>query len=281
MSSDKLTIRSAIPATSKSYVQLANTSTRATALKSLPPLPTPQLPQSSFPEFALGAYSESLPLPPRSGLPPKPPLPPRPGLKTPASQPSSRLANPFASFFSKPSTPSSSPAPLAADSPPSDHVVEISAFIIDTPIIRRTVVKSLAKAIKSEVKELLGSVPTWTVDRVQTFSASMLPFPKKQRSTREGTAVDKIAPAYSVAAYEELPGDLEDAFQAFYESIEDELRVDGSPTTFRRRDDKPDDDSVRAKAKDQDEKVNDVLERVERTLCTVFYDRQVDLYISL
>ena len=275
--SEKLSIRSAIPTSSQIYNQLTNPSTRSSALKSLSPLPLPALPLSSFPEFLLTAYGESLPLPPRYGLPPKPPLPPRPGLKAPAAQSVSRLSNPFASFFSKPATPTSSPVILPSDPPSVDHVVEIFVFIIDRPIDRRTVVKSLTKTIKNEIKESVGNVPSWVLDRVQTFCSSMLPFPRKQRSTREGTAVDNVAPAFTLAAYEEPPDELEDAFQAFYESLEEELKVDGSPTALKRRDDKHDDDDS-GRTKDTpplDAKIRDVLERVERTLCCVFYDRQV------
>lgn len=275
--SDKLYIRSAVPTTSKIYSELANVSTRATALKSLPPLPDPVLPQQSFPEFTLTSYCEILPLPPRSGLPPKPPLPPRPGAKAPPTQNASRISNPFASFFTKTTTPSSSPALLPSDPHLVDHIVEVSAFTIDRPVIRRIVVKALTKAIKNDIKESLGSVPTWVIDRVNAFCSSMIPFPKTQRMSREGTAVDRIVPAYTVSLYEELPDELEDAFQAFYDALEEELKVDGVAATFRRREDKHvNDETARSKDKTiHDTRTRDILERVERTLCSVFYDRYV------
>jgi hypothetical protein len=135
-------------------------------------------------------------------------------------------------------------------------------------------VKDLAKAIKNEIKESLGNVPSWVADRVQAFCASMLPFPKKQRSSREGTAVEKIAPAFTVAAYEELPDELEDAFQSFYELLEEQLKADNSATGLRIWEDKQNDESSVNKEKAQQEgKVREILERVERTLCSVFYDR--------
>ena len=73
------------------------------------------------------------------------------------------------------------------DPPPPDHVVEISAFILETRLNRKNVAKALTKTMKAELKDLLSGLPSWIVYRTQNFSRSLLPFPKPpSRTSTEG-----------------------------------------------------------------------------------------------
>lgn len=84
--------------------------------------------------------------------------------------------------------------------------------------------------------------------------------------------------AYSAVSTEELPEDLARLFQSFYASLEDDLITGGSPSLIRRREERHNEDD-REKARREQEKVEnegrnkEILEKVERTLSSVFYDR--------
>ncbi|EJD07368.1 uncharacterized protein FOMMEDRAFT_143805 [Fomitiporia mediterranea MF3/22] len=275
---DDLTIQSTVPTSSKLFKALSDPSTRSTALATLPPLPTLSNSALNYPRFSCPRFIPSLPLPPRSAIPPKPPLPPRPGTKPPASS-VSRLANPFASFFAKSPAPTS-PAPTTQPLPdvaPVDHVSEVSAFTIDHPIIRRNVSKSLAKYIKVEIKEALTGLPTWVIDRTQNFSSSYLPFPKPAPKPKDGNGGSQFASDQSsfreVSAFDDPAEEVSERFQEFYASLEEELRVDGSPSTLRRKDDKLTEEEKERERHELDLKVQNILEKVENTLTSVFYDR--------
>ncbi|THH10746.1 hypothetical protein EW145_g1107 [Phellinidium pouzarii] len=274
-----LKFQSTLATESKSFKALSNPSTRSSALLTLPPLPIPFNPSANYPHVLVQAFIPFLPIPPRSVTPPKPPLPPRPGSKPVVTPNVSRLSNPFASFFSKPSTPSSpaSTPHLLPDAQPIDHVVEVSAFTIEQPIVRRNISKALTKCVKSEIKDMLAGSPTWVVERTNSFSASLLPFPKPFQILKENTdgsqgSSDQNS-IVSVSANNDTAEEVSQAFQNFYDALEEELKSEGSPSMLRRKDDKHDEEEKRKEQDEHDKKVQDILEKVERTLTCVFYNR--------
>ncbi|KAI5124222.1 hypothetical protein M0805_005072 [Coniferiporia weirii] len=276
---NSLKIQSTLPLASKSFQTLSNPSTRSSALLTLPPLPnTPGL-SGNYPHVPVQVFISSLPLPPRSAAPVKPPLPPRPGAKPIASSSVSRLPNPFASFFTKSSTPASPVATphLLPDVQSIDHVVEVSAFTIGQPIIRRNVSKAITKCIKAEIKDMLSGLPTWVIDRTQNFSTSYLPFPKPSQKPKEADKGSQVSSdqnsIISMSVSDDPAEEVSQAFQTFYDVLEEELMVDGSPSTLRRKDDKFSEEEKEREIDEHDKKVQGALEKVERALSCVFYDR--------
>ncbi|KAL5537087.1 hypothetical protein ACEPAF_910 [Sanghuangporus sanghuang] len=273
---DDLLIQSSIPTSSKLFKALSDAATRSSALASLPPLPELSNSALDYPKFISRAFIPSLPIPPRT-IPPKPPLPPRPGVK-PAPH-VSRLPNPFASFFSKSNAPAA-PVPTShpqADVPPVDHTVEVPAYTIDRALVRRNISKTLTKCIKAEIKDSLAGLPSWVIDRVQNFSSNLLPFPRpslkgKDWNNGSQTTSDQSS-ILEVSAYDDVAEELSERFQEFYESLEEELRVDGSPSTLRRKDDRLSEEEKAREKNELDTKVQHALEKVERALTCTFYDR--------
>ena len=160
-----------------------------------------------------------------------------------------------------------------------DHVVEVPAYAIDRALVRRNISKALTKCYKTEIKESLSGLPSWVIDRVQSFSSSLLPFPRPSQKGKDWNNSNQVSSDQSsiieVSAYDDIAEELSQRFQEFYESLEDELRVDGSPSTLRRKDDRH---SEEEKAKERNElaaKVQSTVEKVERALTCIFYDRQV------
>ena len=155
--------------------------------------------------------------------------------------------------------------------------MEVPAFTIDHAIIRRNVSKAISKYIKAEIKDALAGLPSWVVDRTQNFSSSFLPFPKPPARPKEGTAGNQVGSDQSsileVSAYDDPAEEVSQRFQEFYESLEEELRVDGSPSTLRRKDDRHSDEEKERERRELDAKVQNTLEKVERALTCAFYDR--------
>ena len=154
-------------------------------------------------------------------------------------------------------------------------MIEISAFTIEKPIIQRNVAKALAKIIKGEIRERLSGLPNWVIDRAQNFSAGLQPFPKPARSKGENSTFaqrDQVS-TDSISAYDDAAEDISQSFQSFYESLEEELKVEGSPSTLRKRDDRHHDENKEREKHGNDKKVKDTLEKVEKALTSIFYDR--------
>ncbi|KAG6902479.1 hypothetical protein C0995_016056 [Termitomyces sp. Mi166 len=300
---NKLTFRSTIHPDSKTFHDLLLPSTRASALSALPDLPLIS-PSSSYPTYTVPAHSSSLPLPPRTPST-KPPLPPRPGNRVASSSSTastSRISNPFASLFGGGSGSSTSNHPKSSTPAPSspsgsvrsldsthttDHVIEISAFTIDRKIVRKDIAKEMNKALRREVKALLETglhMPSWVGDRVHEFTAEWYPFIKedKNKSLLLGHYVhekEKENGEYVVAWTEEAPENTSQRVQDFYLALEQELRL--SEESFLGRlmkehaeDTESTEDEKRVKEKVESEaKIKESMDAVERTICTLFYDR--------
>lgn len=171
--SGALIIQSTIPTTSRTFTELLKVDSQAATLAALPPLPSLSTPtKEALPSFAI-LGSATLPLPPRLH---KPPLPPRPGASSASKVSGPRLANPFASFFGRPSTPVQNPPPSPStpasllpgdDSPSAGHIgVDLLAHAIGRRISDKGIGKELSTLIDHEIKARLSSCPKWVVNRV-------------------------------------------------------------------------------------------------------------------
>ncbi|KAG1841241.1 hypothetical protein DFJ58DRAFT_77051 [Suillus subalutaceus] len=257
LTSENLTFRSSLPPTKFPDI----------ILSSLPPLPSLP-PDSGYPSYTVPAHSTSLPIQVR---PPKPPLPPRP---TPATQPS-RLAMPFASLFGvKPTT----TPPLIAASlppiqtplipPPEDHPILISAFSISRAVYRYDVMRDVLAALKSELTSSLemAGVPAMIIERVQSFASPLLPFVRgpagKKKLHDIGASPSKHGTwAVNLDAGKDRPEDLSKTFQEFYLELEGEVRIEIEK------------EKGEASEDEQESRVKELVEVVEGTLSTLFYDR--------
>ncbi|KAG6884291.1 hypothetical protein C0993_012436 [Termitomyces sp. T159_Od127] len=301
---NKLTFRSTIHPDSKTFRDLLLPSTRVSALSALPDLPLIS-PSSSYPAFTVPAHSSCLPLPPRTP-PTKPPLPPRPGSRAVSSSSttsSSRISNPFASLFGSgnsstlnpaksntavPSSPTGSVQSLDSTHSP-DHVIEISAFTIDHKIVHKDIAKDMNKALRREVKAFLETglhMPSWVGDRVRDFTAEWYPFVKEEkkkslllsRQTREKEKKEN-GEQYVISWTEEAPENTAERIQDFYLALEQELRLSEESFLGRLMKEHTEDSESTENEKriketiESEEKIKESMEVVERTICTLFYDR--------
>ncbi len=280
--SETLTLRSSLLPGGQTFEGLSTPATRVTALASLAPLPA--IPSSTisqkYPTFTLPAHTYSLPLPPHVVT--KPPLPPRPGQRAPSQTGTSRLSSSFASLFGKtsaPATPAPTPPPQNAEH---EHAIEVAAYSIDRRIVRKDVSKAINKALKNEVKETLlaSGVPSWAIDHVHDFTAGLYPF-VKNGNTKNGTASSS---PYIIDPPRETAEELATQFQTFYADLEEGLFSGGNSGTARpTRDGSLEAEQEKARERRSngkvmsEEHVCEVLEAVERVICTLFYDRSTRL----
>ncbi|PPQ92317.1 hypothetical protein CVT25_008523 [Psilocybe cyanescens] len=302
-----LTFRSTINPTSKLFQDLLSPSTRASALSLLPPLPVPLsdiIPPITYPQFDIPQYSSTLHLPPRSQASTKPPLPPRPaGRPAPSNNTSvpSRISNPFASLFgAKPATPVPSSPPSSLHSLDSaidaNASFEISAFTISRKIVRKDLAKEINKALKNELKAALATttslgnipVPSWVAEKVHDITAEWYPFVKKSSGSLKRLGPERNSKdsngngnGYVVNPIEESPDDAAERLQDFYLELEQDMRAGGTPFIPRRREREGEGDAEDEKDREKREhermesetRVREVMEAVERTITSLFYDR--------
>ncbi|KAJ1306842.1 hypothetical protein OPQ81_007827 [Rhizoctonia solani] len=292
-----ITFRSLMNTASINFKSLLSATTRPTALASLPPLPVPltSSPNPPYPSVQVQGQTQSLPLLPRPVQPP--PLPARPGTAAaqqnrppnPPPQSATSRLNPFASLFgSSRNTPAPTPPPIAnitpaplVPPPPSDtgsarSSIDLAssegplvpAITIDQRITRAAVAKDATRAIKGEIKSILGvqGVPSWVKDRVIAFVNPLLPIPKASRRMSSGGSKTPTPDMTS-------PQACSDSIQYFLSGMEDELfAYFGS----KRKEDPSVDEKAatdRADNEERDRKMREVMEKVERAVCVLFYDR--------
>ncbi|KAK0499075.1 hypothetical protein EDD18DRAFT_1250628 [Armillaria luteobubalina] len=245
-----LTFQSSLHPSSKFYQGILAPSTRSTTLGNLPPLPPVT---AAFPSFRVPSHTTSLPVPPRA----KPPLPPRP------SQQASRLANPFASLFGHKATPSTSSVSSVEDaSPPSPPPIIIPAFTISEPVIFNSICKQTLFALKSRIPESLAGSPRWLINRTQVFTESFHPFARVRKSEAGGETNPGVK--YVIEPIDYDTAEVADMFQDFYYGIEEEL-------SLRAR--KEDEEKTELEDPSSEDDEIKMLDRVEKTICELFYDR--------
>jgi len=244
------------------------------------------------------------PLPPRPGTLPK-------SSGQPPTPIQSRLGNPFASLFgAKSTTSTSAPSSTApTDSPATsistlpdeagDHPIEIPVHTIDKRIQFPVVAKAVCKELREEVKNSLSDnknsgLSNWLVNMVvEWLEKSFFPFikTKTSRTLGEVYVVNEF-----VFEAEEISGTV----QGFYGEITDAVVKKLRRTSKLKRDLAPQapgfgtdraslvsvteeevsgSEKERAQAnpmfveQTEEEKVRQVMECVEGTVCDLFYDR--------
>ena len=315
--SEILTFRSTIHPSSKLFQDLFNPATKAFSACLLPPLPTtlPDITPPAYPQFIVPSYAASLVLPPRSQSSTKPPLPPRynnrPNTANNVATPS-RLTNTFAALFGSSSNyAKASNTPVSASPPASLHSIdsgqdshapiEVSAFTIDRRIFRKEIGREMNKILKAEVKAALNAsgslgnvpMPSWIVERVQDMTATWYPFVKAPSNStlkkKHGSEKETSSIGYFVNPVAENPDDAAERLQDFYLCLAQDMRVGGIPfssssSSKRRERDGEDGEDEHERDKREHEmmeietRVRDVVEVVERTITTLFYDRFVPFF---
>ncbi|CAE6503642.1 unnamed protein product [Rhizoctonia solani] len=291
-----ITFRSLMNTASINFKSLLSAATRSTALASLPPLPVSLTSSPSPPYPSLQVQGQTLTLPLLSRPVQPPPLPARPGTaaaqqnrpSNPPPQSATSRLNPFASLFGSRSTPTPTPPPIAnvtpaplAPPPPSDtgstrssidlassEGPVVPAITIDRRISRAAIAKDATRAIKGEIKSILSGqgTPSWVKDRVIAFVNPLLPIPKASRRMSTGGSKTPTPDMTS-------PQACSDSIQHFLSGMEDELfAYFGS----KRKEDPSVDEKAatdRADNEEKDRKMRQVMEKVERSICALFYDR--------
>lgn len=160
------------------------------------------------------------------------------------------------------------------------------AFTIDRALIWKDVSRQINKALKAEIKEALtmSGAPSWVVDRVHEFTVGMYPFVKSASSAKRpfaGNNSAQPAQTYVIDPPQETTEELSQQFQDFYAELEDEICAGASPTTSRAPKGSSEGSAEGEHKKEKGKKgvsedyVNDMLEVVERVMCSMFYERYV------
>ena len=259
------------------------------------------------------SYLPLPPRPPSIHKTPPPPRPSTvskpPGQKSTPIQ--SRLGNPFASLFgTKPTTDASAPASTApTDSPAtsisslpdesSDHQIEIPVYTVDKriqfPIIAKAVCKELREEVKNSLSDYKSSgLSGWLVNMVvEWLEKSFFPFIRSKSSRTSGEV-------YIVNEFVFEAEEISRTVQGFYCEIADavlkrlrrtsKLKRHVSPQTSGFGTDRAslisvteeemsesEKERIRASPmiteRTEEEKIRQVMESVEGTVCDLFYDR--------
>ncbi|KAI0689506.1 hypothetical protein BC835DRAFT_1418481 [Cytidiella melzeri] len=194
-----------------------------------------------------------------------------------------------------------------------DHAIGVPAFTISKRIVRKDVARTVLKALHADIRAglSLSGAPSWVAERLEDFAerVGLLPFVKAKAKNEDGS-VGGYVMGTGVPASESMD-DVGQRFQEFYDEIEEMLlkRKWRSRPSFPRglhlqhrhastssiqssaentdADEKvslaeiakeEDDTEKESEADDHQEnekskRIRGVIEAVERTLCTVFYDR--------
>jgi hypothetical protein len=310
---DQLVFRSSIHPSSKAYEKVLTPATRTTGLISLPPLSTATRAYPTFTLTHTESGVSHLPLPPRPPPVHKPPLPPRPAtLVKPSGQSStpihSRLGNPFTSLFGTKSTtstptsssaaPTHSPATSISTLPDeaSDHQIELPVYTIDKRIQFPVVAKAVCKALREEVKNSLSGeknsgLSSWLVKMVvEWLEKSFFPF-IKDKSLGEVYVVNEFG-----FEAEEVSRTVQGFYNEINEAVVNKLRrtsklkrhispqtsgfgTDRASLVSATEEEVSESEKERTRGspmiteRTEEEKVRQVMESVEGTICDLFYDR--------
>ncbi|KAG8819185.1 hypothetical protein FRC17_010575, partial [Serendipita sp. 399] len=262
-----LTIRSVISTTSPQFQALSTPASRMSTLAGLPPLPSPLIVplKPEYPVFNIPAPHTELPFPSRPHHKPQP----RPVLSTP------RL-NPFANLFGARASPATTPAPLPA-SPSGEelesksHSIDVSVYVIQGRILRKDVIKGISSSIKAELREALTGLPSWMVERSIAFTSSLhpqLPVEPKKPISKQPSSSSKVPSLIEPDMTDHTTAS--ESFQSFYASLEDELFQKEQQN--EQLSEKKADNGGYNQA--QEDRRYQMVERVERAVCALFYDQK-------
>ncbi len=138
----------------------------------------------------------------------------------------------------------------------------IPAFTISEPIIFNSICKQTLLALKSRIPESLVGSPRWLVNRTQVFTESFHPFARVRKSEAGGETNPGVK--YVIQPIDYDTAEVADMFQDFYYGIEEELRLRA------RKEDEEKSELEDPSSEDDEIKM---LDRVEKTICELFYDR--------
>lgn len=130
----------------------------------------------------------------------------------------------------------------------------------------------------------MSGAPPWVVDRVNEFTAGLYPFtkglPQSKGPFSHNEGSSPPSPVYIIDPPKETPEELSQQFQDFYDILEEELHTAKSPTTARPRNESFEaEQEKKANTNYTDEAwIRDILEAVERVMCSLFYDRSVMIF---
>jgi hypothetical protein len=199
-----------------------------------------------------------------------------------------------------------------------EHAIAVPAFTLSRRITRRNVARDILRVVHHEIRTGLApsGAPSWVAERVEEFAEreGLLPFVKVKGSK---TKLEDSATlgGYSVGgglSRDESMDDVGRRFQDFYAGIEEQLvkrkwrgrrsfgkglvlhhlsgsvssSADSSNSGDEKESSKDDEETEKeseAEETQEDEtekKIRVVLEAVERTICSVFYDRCVAFHRS-
>lgn len=258
ISDNTLTFRSFIAPTSPQFQSLTAIASRMSALAALPPLPSPLVAplKPEYPVFNVPAPHTELPFPSQPQRKPqnKPVLP------------SARL-NPFASLFGARASPATTPSPLPPATPVEEteskpQTVDVSAYVIQGRIQRKDVLRGIASSVKAELREALTGLPSWMVERTIAFTNSLHPpIPGEVKKPVARQTLKITIPEPDMTNQETAS----ESFQAFYSSLEEELLSKEAANSA--------DQQTNAHDPAAEERRHLMVERVERAICALFYDR--------
>lgn len=123
-----------------------------------------------------------------------------------------------------------------------------------------------------------AGAPTWLIDKVDEFSTGLYPFVKNQGPTPRRGKGGTVA-SFVIDPPQETPDELSKQFQDFYAGLEADLLAAGRTNTSGSHTPESTGEEVKEKphrkgSKDlSEETVREILEAVERVMCSLFYDR--------
>jgi len=210
---------------------------------------------------------------------PTPPITSQPVPVDISSPASSVQSLEFPSIQSHPAAPAGDP----------HAVIETSVMVIQRKIVRRDVGKAMNKNVRREIKASLAlntsdgamEVPEWVVQRVLELCEFWFPFiraPKTISSKKFGAAghgYEKEREQWVVNPMEvEHFEDTVDFIQDFYAKLEDYLRVELLGAN-NHNESSGQGKTERATTMREEIMIRSIIELVEKTVCSIFYDRYV------
>jgi len=171
-------------------------------------------------------------------------------------------------------------------------VIETSVMVIQRKIVRKDVGKAMNKNVRREIKASLNpltlntsdgvmEVPEWVVQRVLELCEFWFPFiraPKTISSKKFGAmghGSEKEREQWVVNPMEvEHFEDTVDFIQDFYAKLEDYLRVEFLGTN-NHNESSDQEKTERATTTREEIMIQSIIELVEKTVCSIFYDRYV------
>lgn len=226
-----------------------------------------------------------------------------------STPPASPTTGPAAAALQASAAPATSD--VHAQSPDgTEHVIGVPAFTLSRRINRRSVARDVLRAVQHEVRAGLvpAGAPSWVAERIEEFAEreGLLPFVKGKGSKRleDGSSLGGYIVGGGVSRDEPMD-DVGQRFQDFYSEVEEQLvkrkwrgrrsfgkglvlqHLNGSVASsadsstsgdekesVRDEDETEKEDEAEEKPEDEAEKkIRAVVEAVERTICSVFYDR--------